>query len=170
MSRASAVDPQAKPLDVVVRSALSEWQRADSSAFHTDVSGESMTKQSFKEECDINNIVRRFCETGEFPEAMLPPQFGDVTGMDFREMMDRVNEAQASFERLPAAVRRRFGHSPEQFVEFCSDPKNREEMFKMGLVERQVDAEARDAPGKGRRSTEAVKPPVVDPGKTLEGK
>lgn len=155
-TRSGAEAPQAP----FVRDALWEWSGRGGEVFHTDVSGESRTKQEFREECDINTIVRRFTETGEWPEAQLPPQFADVTGVDFREMMDMVNEANASFERLPAHVRRRFGHSPEQFVEFCSDPRNREEMHKLGLVERQEDAEARNAPGKGRRSTEAQKAPV----------
>uniref|UniRef100_UPI004048CFD7 hypothetical protein n=3 Tax=Bacteria TaxID=2 RepID=UPI004048CFD7 len=36
----------------------------------------SRAKQSFKEECDINTIVKRFSVTGQVPVSPLQPQYG----------------------------------------------------------------------------------------------
>ena len=38
---------------------------------------ESMTQQSFKDECDINVILRRFAVTGELPDNIRVPQYQD---------------------------------------------------------------------------------------------
>lgn len=92
-------------------------------------------KQSFKEECDINTIVRRFEQTGEFPYVNpREASFGDVTGLEFRSMLDTVLEAQAAFDALPADVRDRFNHDPVKFVDFCSKKENAAELEKLGLA------------------------------------
>jgi phage internal scaffolding protein len=98
-------------------------------------------KQSFRAECDVNNIVKSFNpRTGEFSHmALKAPIFGDTTGMDFREMMELMVEAQASFEQLPAETRARFGNDPQTFVSFCQEPGNVPELLALGLaVEGQV--------------------------------
>lgn len=96
---------------------------------------ESMTNQSFKEECDINTIVRRFGVTGQVPAGIRVPtyqMFEDI--FDFHSAMNTIAEARESFDQLPATVRRRFENDPQKFVAFCADPKNLPEMRKMGLA------------------------------------
>jgi len=47
---------------------------------------ESLTRQSFKAECDVNNIVKTFTQTGminHIPRTQ--PQYGDAPEMDFFE-------------------------------------------------------------------------------------
>jgi len=39
----------------------------------------SKTQQHFKDEADINEIMRRWLKTGEIKEIPLPPQYGDFT-------------------------------------------------------------------------------------------
>lgn len=96
---------------------------------------EKVTKDSFAEECDINTIVRRFGLTGELPVNVRAPMYGDFTeAMDYRSALDAVMAAQESFMALPADVRQRFGNDPASFVDFCSDPRNRDEAVKLGLV------------------------------------
>lgn len=95
----------------------------------------SLALQSQKEEADINTIVRRFGVTGQVPQSVYRPtveDFVDVT--DFRSAMDAMNRAQASFMEMPASVRKRFGNDPAEFVAFCSDPANLDEMRKFGLA------------------------------------
>lgn len=97
----------------------------------------SMTKQAFKKECDINFIVSQYERTGEFPYVNPAEQaFGDVTGLEFRQMVDTVNAANAAFAALPAEVRNRFGNDARQFVEFCSSKDNAEDLYKLGLAVR----------------------------------
>lgn len=95
----------------------------------------SLTKQAFAEECDINTIVRRFGITGQLPENVRMPTYGDYTDVvDFKTAMDAMALARESFEAMPAQVRERFENDPQKFVEFCSDEKNRDEAVKLGLV------------------------------------
>lgn len=95
----------------------------------------SLTKQAFAEECDINTIVRRFGITGQLPENVRMPTYGDYTGVvDFKTAMDAMALARESFEAMPAHVRERFDNDTQKFVEFCSDEKNRDEAISLGLV------------------------------------
>lgn len=96
---------------------------------------ESLAKQQFAEECDINTIVRRFRITGELPSNVRMPTYGDFTEVtDFHSAMNAVAAARESFEAMPAEVRARFNNDPGAFVDFCSDDKNRAEAEKLGLV------------------------------------
>ena len=96
---------------------------------------ESLAKQSFKEECDINTIVRRFGLTGEMPSNVRMSTYGDFTGIsNYQDALNAILEAEDSFMAMPAEIRARFQNDPAQFVEFCSDEANREEAVKMGLV------------------------------------
>lgn len=106
-----------------------------------DFTGEqSMTKQSFKEECDINTLVRQFGITGQIPTDVRQPQYGDFTAVtDYQTALNAVIAAQESFAAMPADVRRRFANDPALFVEFCSDPANRDEAIKLGLIEKPLD-------------------------------
>lgn len=93
------------------------------------------TKQAFKKECDINFIVSQYERTGEFPYVNPAEQaFGDVTGLEFRAMVDTVNAAKDAFAALPAEIRTRFGNDPREFVDFCSDEQNKDELVRLGLA------------------------------------
>lgn len=96
---------------------------------------ETMAQQQFAEECDINTIVRRFGLTGEMPDNPRIPQYGDFSGIgDYQSALNAVKDAEASFMELPAHVRARFDHDPQQLLEFCADGRNLEEARKLGLV------------------------------------
>jgi len=95
----------------------------------------SLTKQSFKDECDINTIVRNFGVTGELPDNIRPPQYGDFTGIfDYQSALNAVIAADDAFMEMDAKIRARFHNDPALFVEFCSNPENLDEMRKMGLA------------------------------------
>ncbi|AXH76104.1 MAG: internal scaffolding protein [Microviridae sp.] len=95
----------------------------------------SLTKQEFKEECDINTIIERFGLAYQMPEGTRMPTYGDFTGLDsYHEAMNAIAQAGESFDVLPASVRARFQNNPGQFVDFVLDEKNREEAVKLGLV------------------------------------
>lgn len=98
--------------------------------------GESMTQQNFKEECDVNNILRRFERDGVVEHlARYQGQYADVsTALGFREAMQVVCDAREAFESLPSGLRKRFGNSPEAFLAFVEDPANEDEMRRLGLL------------------------------------
>jgi hypothetical protein len=95
----------------------------------------SRTKQSFRDECDINNILRKFNVTGQLPAGSVQPQYGDFSGItDYQSALNAVMEAQDSFLALPAKIRSRFDNDPALFVEFASDEANKDEMKALGLL------------------------------------
>jgi phage internal scaffolding protein len=107
----------------------------------------SRTKQSFKEECDINTILKRFNVTGQLPVGPLQPQYGDFSGVfDYQTALNAVIAAQESFNALPATLRNRFANDPAAFVDFCSDESNREEMIRLGLVIEKATEVAPESP------------------------
>lgn len=97
--------------------------------------GESMTKQEFKEECDINTIVRRFGLTGELPTGVQAPTYGDFEFVgDYKSAVEMVMASEDAFMKFPAEVRARFENDPQQLLEFCADSNNRAEAERLGLV------------------------------------
>lgn len=95
----------------------------------------SRTVQSQKEEADINTIVRNFGITGQLPQNVRVPTYGDFDGVnDFQSAMHAIMQAEASFMAMPADVRERFANDPQVFLEFCSDSRNLDEMRKLGLA------------------------------------
>lgn len=120
--------------NVKLASALDDFEdRSNESGLKC--SDPSRAKQSFKDECDINTIVRRFGITGQLPVGVRMPTYGDFTEVqDFQGAMNAIAQAREAFDQMPAHVRKRFDNDPQRFVEFCSDEGNREEAVKLGLV------------------------------------
>ncbi len=113
-----------------VRSAYSQKD-----AVRLNFTGTSRTKQSFKEETDINSIMARFQTTGmlDFVQKH-QPQYGDVTAIDFQTSMESVAKSREMFASLPSKVRDRFNNDPAELLEFLDNPENREEAVLLGLA------------------------------------
>lgn len=95
----------------------------------------SLAKQSFKDECDINTIVRRFGLTGELPSDVRIPLNGDFQDLpDFQSAMNLVVAAREAFDQMPSHVRNRFHNNPVEFVDWASKKDNHEEAVKLGLA------------------------------------
>lgn len=96
----------------------------------------SLAQQQFKDESDINNILRQFNITGLLPESPLSPRYGDFTGIvDYHSALNAVIAAEDGFMTLPADIRARFHNDPENLINFLSDDKNKDEAIKLGLVD-----------------------------------
>jgi len=109
--------------------------------------GGSRTHQSFKDECDINNIVRKARQTGFFGHmTKAVPQFGDFSEVpDYQSALNMVIDAQEKFLQIPARIREQFDHDPNKFIEFVSNPSNSEELVKMGLAMSKAEKPADNA-------------------------
>lgn len=111
----------------------------------------SLAQQQHKDECDINNIARQFGLTGQIPQPVYLPTFGDFSEVtDFQSALHAIQRAEASFMAMPAHVRERFQNNSQKFLEFTSDSRNAEELRSLGLF--------RDAP-----SAQPPQPPIVNP-------
>ena len=101
--------------------------------------GQDMAKQEFKEECDINTIVRNFGLGYEVPAGIRIPTYGDFTNVeDFHSAANAIAQANESFEQLPAHLRDRWQNDPGRFVDFCSNPSNHDELVKLGIIQEAV--------------------------------
>lgn len=95
----------------------------------------SLAVQSSRDEVDINTIVKRFGLTGQLPHDLAVPRYEDFENVfDFQSAMNMVREAEVAFMKLPAAVRARFGNSPDALVDFVSDGGNYAEAVKLGIA------------------------------------
>lgn len=97
----------------------------------------SRTQQQFKEECDVNNILRNYVNTGVLTYmSAVAPEFGDFSQMpeDYGEALALIAKSEEQFGMLPADVRERFDNKPVNLVNFLQDEKNREEAIKLGLL------------------------------------
>lgn len=135
---------------VFVRTPYNYDRRASAKACALVCLDDSLASQSSKDESDINVIVRRFNVSGQMPQSLKLPTYGDFDGvMDYGSALRSIREADAAFMRLPADVRVRFGNDPARFVGFCSDAKNLPELRKMGLANEEKVKKVKDIPTDG---------------------
>lgn len=117
----------------------------------------AVTKQSFKDDCDVNRIMSKYQSTGVLEHVKYMKEnslrYGDFTGFDFRDVCDRIVQAQEMFDALPAKLRYRFENDPAQFLDFVSDVRNKDEMVSLGLI----------PPSRSKDSQESVKKATSSP-------
>lgn len=95
----------------------------------------SLAQQNFKDETDINVLLDRFKVSGVMPTGVHLPQYGDFLGVtDFRQAAESIRRAQEAFLDVPKEIRHRFQNDALAFADFVSDPKNLEEVRKLGLA------------------------------------
>lgn len=111
--------------------------------------GEEPAQQQFKDDCDINSIMRKFQKTGAIDHvAKHQPVYGVATPMDYHEAMNTITAAQSMFADLPSSLRRRFNGDPAELLEFVQNPDNADEAKELGLAlsdAARVEADARAA-------------------------
>lgn len=129
-----------------VRSAYNYDRDAASDESGLMCSDPSLAQQQFREESDINTIVKRFNLTGQLPEQVSMPTYGDFdVVVDYKSALDAVIAADAAFMALPAHIRARFDNDAGAYVDFCSDlSKNAEEAVKLGLLPESAIARVRE--------------------------
>lgn len=88
---------------------------------------DGLTKQSFKDQCDINKMLTKAQQTGsishlnKYPEAT----YGEFDGeFDLLTAHRRIEKAGEIFAELPSEVRSEFGNDPLKFVTFAGSPEN----------------------------------------------
>lgn len=141
-------------------------------AFFSDLFGlvcsePSLTQQQFADECDINKILERVAlgaNPDEFFTKDSPVGDVDITSLpsNYKEALDQVTHAQSLFNSLPAKLRSRFDNDASKFVSFCTDSRNLEEMYSLGLarpVETSLPSEGIPKPAEGKPAPKAPSKP-----------
>lgn len=145
----------AKPV-IIVRQPFFYDSDAVSASVVVECLDVSRTDQSQALDADINTLVKRFGITGEVPQLQRVPLDSDFIGLtSFQECQNAIIEAGKTFLSLPAHLRERFHHDPGEFVDFCSDEKNKDELSKLGLLK---EPEPEFAPFKVEVVDKAVPP------------
>lgn len=128
--------------------------------FQFSTIGPSLTHQANARECDINNIMKKYEKTGVLEHRnKFEGQYGDFTDLpqDYHASMNAVLAAGEMFMSLPAKTRVRFANDPGVFLDFVSNPENKEEMEKLGLTKPPVAVkEPKPAPLKPEPYKEAA--------------
>lgn len=122
-------------MEPFIRTAYNYDMNAASDESGLECKDPTLTKQSFREEVDINTIIDRFHLSGELPTNIRMPVYEDFTGVfDFHSAMNAIAQAREAFDAMPAEVRTRFNNDPGAFVDFTADRNNLAEARKLGLV------------------------------------
>ncbi len=89
------------------------------------------TKQSFKDETDIEKIMARFDVTGTISHlSKWQGVYADFSDFDFHEQSTKLTRGREIFDELPAEVRQEFGQSPAAFFNYVNDPANADDLRK----------------------------------------
>lgn len=141
------------------------WDRPKSRIDFSDA--ERITKQSFKEESDINTIVARWLKTGIPPSAiadnMERARYMDFDNVDdYLDMQERVASVNSNFELLPADIRTMFNNEASELIEFLSDPANQAAAAELGFAD-PPSTPAPEQPPAGHREAEPTDTPEPAP-------
>ncbi len=83
------------------------------------------TKQSQKDECDINKLLERYQRDASLGHLeKYQGVYGNYADYDFENHVTKIAEMNTIFEQLPAEVKRDFGQSTNKFFEFVTNPEN----------------------------------------------
>lgn len=116
--------------------------------FQSDV---GRTKQSFRDEVDINQIVAR-ARAGQAVTHLAGkvPQYMDVSDVgDYKSALDMLRSADRFFEGLPSRIRLGFDNDPAKFLDAMETPEGRGVLEELGLVPKlPKSVPVRDAAGR----------------------
>jgi len=89
------------------------------------------TKQSFKDETNINKLLERAQRSGTLSHLEKHgATYGEMADFDLFEAQLRIRHAQESFDALPSEIRNEFHNSPAAFFKFVNDPANKDDLAK----------------------------------------
>lgn len=102
--------------------------------------GESKTRQEFKDECDIHKKLELWRRAGINPLADASPGiYGDFYHLpeaeDFLAATKIVSHLTDAFSMLPGVLRQQLGNNPENLIHWLSDPENRSRAVEYGILD-----------------------------------
>ena len=100
----------------------------------------SLTRQEFKEEVNVNSIIRKYQKTGMLTHVRNNPgAYMDLTNKpDYEVALQTVIDANNQFNTLPSEIRKKFGNDPGELIAYLSDPRNHDEAVELGLLAKPI--------------------------------
>jgi phage internal scaffolding protein len=100
-------------------------------------------RQSFKDECDINNIMKMFGKTGSMRVNPLEPRYGDFGDVvDYHSALNAIIASEEQFDALPSYLRARFNYDPANLIDFMNNESNKTEAIELGLIAKPISPTA----------------------------
>lgn len=97
----------------------------------------TMTQQQFKDDVNVNNIIKRYREGR--PITHLNNRQGAYADLsnakDYHESLNTIRLAGEAFDSLPANIRDRFHNDPAELLEFIHNPSNFDEAVQLGIFD-----------------------------------
>ena len=88
-------------------------------------------------ELDVNQIIRRAQKSGILPGVDAERVYADVSeSQDYQSALNLILKANEQFMSLEAELRAKFDNDPAKFMDYVHNPKNVDEMVKLGLAVR----------------------------------
>lgn len=119
----------------------------------------SMAQQQYKDETDINNIIKRHGGADAAYRALARGGgvYADFSNLsDYQTMLHEVSRAQEAFLLLPAELRARFRNDPGELLQFVQNSSNYDEAVSLGLVEPKPPKPAAPSKNESNDKTEAA--------------
>ena len=109
----------------------------------------SMAQQHMRDDCNINNIIKRLTRKDVQNLQQTIGEFGDISEapMDYNEAVNLINSMDELFLELPSHVRERFNNNPYDLQVFLEDPNNLQEAYSMGFLQPQEAEDVRTSGG-----------------------
>ena len=85
------------------------------------------TKQAFKDQCDINKMLKKAQQKGSLAHIQKYPElaYGEFDGeFDLLTAHKRINRANEIFGELPSEIRSEFNNNALKFVTWAANPDN----------------------------------------------
>lgn len=120
-------------------------------------------KQSFKAECDINQIMKKYLNTGTIPQGVAVGRYGDFSeACEYLDAQMTIKNAEAQFLAMPAQMRKEWGNDPATFLDWVADPNNLDRLHELGFLteeasKKHVEKKARERAAREQVKTETLK-------------
>lgn len=127
---------QAKPLEQARRENQMHILRKSGKLSVSTVNNQpSKTQQQFKEQTDINNIMKKY-QMRHLPNPQAGIYLDSTDAPTYQQSLETVIKANEAFSSLSSDVRKRFSNDPTELLKFLKDLKNTEEAIKLGLAQK----------------------------------
>lgn len=95
----------------------------------------SRTQQQFRDQVDINNLVKKYTLNKLEDTWVFDPQnYSDFSNVgSLQDAAQKVIDAESTFSKLPSTLRTKFQNNPQNLIDFLSNPKNKDEAIELGL-------------------------------------
>lgn len=95
----------------------------------------SLTEQAHKNQCDIHRIIGKYKKSGLMTHVnAMEGKYADYpNSLDFQLMQVKIATAKSMFETIPSHIRAKFKNDVGQFLDYVTNPENRQEMIELGF-------------------------------------